>query len=161
MDYNRKLAESLLIGLKNEIRIIELYTKSADCEISEEIRTEIKNITADEKRHLDMLSSMFEKKVGRHIDRKKLSDDSLKTISKLSEDSSPLHLLDLANGYEEREYEHYKKSLEEFKDDNDLKNMFLHLVKDEEAHLEILAKERKALLGQPFDEFELDLYVRE
>ena len=161
MDYNRKLAESLLVAMKNEIRVIELYTKSVDCQISEESRTKIKNVTADEKRHLDMLNSMFGKKIGRRIDREKLSSDSLKSISKLSEDSSPLHLLDLANGYEEREYEHYKKAIEEFKDDNDLKKMFLHLVKDEEAHLEILVKERKAILGQPFDDFELDLYVRE
>ena len=95
------------------------------------------------------------------IINQKLKNDSLKSINKLSEDLSPLHLFDLAKGDEERGYEHYKKALEEFKDDNELKNMFLHLVKDEEAHLEILIKERKALLGQPFDEFELDLYVRE
>ena len=68
MDYNRKLAECLLVGMKNEIRVIELYTKSVDCEISEESRSNIKNVTADEKRHLDMLNSVFEKKVGR--DRK-------------------------------------------------------------------------------------------
>ncbi len=161
VEYGKKLEESLLIGMKNEICVIELYKKSVKCEISEESRANIKTVTADEIRHLEMLQSMFEKKTGKHIDRDKLSSDSLKSIQKVAGDSSPLHLLDLAKGYEERECDHYKNALEEFKDDGDLKNLFSHLVKDEEAHLEILVKERKALLKQPFDDFELDLYVRE
>ncbi|RMF97778.1 MAG: hypothetical protein D6734_01375 [Candidatus Schekmanbacteria bacterium] len=158
---NEKLAKTLIVGMKNEIRVIELYSQSVKLEISDESRSNIKDITADERKHLDMLNSIFEKKLGKHIDRDKLNDDSLKAISKLSNDSSPLHILDLAKGYEERELVHYKNAFEEYGDDKELSGLFSHLVKDEEAHLEVLEKERKALLGHPFDEFELDLYVRE
>ncbi|MBI5376428.1 MAG: hypothetical protein HZA77_13425 [Candidatus Schekmanbacteria bacterium] len=160
-DSFKSLAEALIIAMKNEIRVIELYTHCLKRDLSEQSRESIKAVTRDEERHMKMLSEVFEKKIGKKIDGAKLKDHSLKAIKNLTLEPYSIHIIDVAMGYEHREKDHFIKAQKVYGSDADINALFVQLIADEEAHINVLEKERKAVLGLPFEEFELDFYVRE
>lgn len=160
-DDEKRLAQALIIAMKNEIRVIELYSQCLKRDITKESRANVEIVVKDEERHMKMLKEFFEKKLQKKLDVAKLKDDSLSSIKNMSIEPFSVHLVDVAIGYEHREKNHFEKTLSAFGNDPDLKELFDVLISDEVAHIEILEKERKAFMGQAFDDFELDLYVRE
>ena len=160
-DDEKRLAQALIIGMKNEIRVIELYSQCLRCDITKESRANVEVVVKDEERHMEMLKEFFEKKLGKKLDVTKLKDDSLSSIKNMSVEPFSVHLIDVAMGYEHREKNHFEKTLVAFGSDPELKELFDKLIEDEVSHIDILEKERKAYMGQVFDDFDLDLYVRE
>ncbi|RMF97779.1 MAG: hypothetical protein D6734_01380 [Candidatus Schekmanbacteria bacterium] len=160
-DDEKKLAQALIIAMKNEIRVIELYSQCLKRDITSDSRSNIEVVVKDEERHMKMLKEFFEKKLQKKLDVSKLKDDSLSSIKNMVIEPYSAHLIDVAMGYEHREKNHFEKTLASFGSDPELKELFDKLIEDEVSHIEVLEKERKAIMGQAFDDFELDLYVRE
>ena len=160
-DDEKRLAQALIVAMKNEIRVIELYSQCLKRDITKESRANVEVVVKDEERHMKMLKEFFEKKLGKKLDIAKLKDDSLSSIKNMAIEPFSVHLIDVAMGYEHRERNHFEKTLAAFGGDPALKELFDELISDEVAHIDILEKERKAVMGQAFDDFELDLYVRE
>lgn len=160
-DKKQMLAKSLIAHMTNEMLIIELYTRSLKLQLKKNIRESIESATKDEKQHLEMLSDMFQKRIGKEVDDSKLKDIVFKTFKNISSEPSPLHILDIALGYEHREKNYLEQSRQNFAEDKELNKLFTHIIEDEEEHVMILEKERKATLGLPFDDFELDFCLRE
>ena len=156
----KKITEALIIAMKNELRVIELYSNCAKRELAEDSKKNLKVLIKDEERHMHLLKEAFEKTLDKKLDTSKLKNVSLKTVKVIKDDPSYLHIVDIAIGYEKTEKEHFEKS-EAALNIKELKDLFKSLIIDEQNHLDILEKERKSILGQPFDEYELDLYVRE
>jgi len=155
-----KISKALIIGIKNEIRVIELYSQYVKRDASSESKKEVKNLIKDEERHAKLLKEAFEKTLDKKLNTSKIKDDSLKAVEIVKNDPSYLHIIDIAIGYEKREKAHFEKSEKEISD-KELKELFNTLAKEEQGHIEVLEHERKAALGLPYDEYELDLYVRE
>lgn len=156
----KKITEALIIAMKNELRVIELYSNCARRKLDEDSIKNLKVLIKDEERHMRLLKEAFEKTLSKKLDTSKLKDVSLKAVEVIKDDPSYLHIVDIAIGYEKTEKAHFEKS-ETAIDIKELKDLLKSLIIDEQNHLDILEKERKSILRQPFDEFELDLYVRE
>jgi len=156
----KKIAEALIIAMKNELRVIELYTNCVKRDFEEDTKRNLRNLIRDEERHMHLLKEAFEKTLGKKLDTSKLKDASLKDIELIKDDPSSLHIIDIAIGYEKTEKSHFEKSESEL-EEKELKELFRSLAGEEQGHLDILEKERKAAMALPFDEYELDLYVRE
>ena len=156
----KKIAEALIIAMKNEMRVIELYTNCEERDFGPDSKKKIRNLVKDEERHLKLLKDAFEKSLNKKLDSSKLKDASLKEIETIKGDPSSLHIIDIAIGYEKTEKAHFEKS-EGILQDKELKDLFKAFIKDEQGHIDILEKERQAAVGAPFDEYEIELYVRE
>ena len=156
----KKIVEALIIAMKNELRVIELYSNCAKRDLNEDSKKNVKVLIKDEENHMRLLKEAFEKILNRKLDTSKLKDASLKTVKVIKDDPSYLHIVDIAIGYEKTEKAHFEKS-EAALDIKELKDLFKFLIIEEQKHLDILEKERKVAGGHPFEEFELDFYVRE
>ncbi len=155
------IAESLVSALSNEIRVIELYSKCLRHEISDDMRDVISAVINAKKRHMRMLSDFFEKKFSRKLDDAKIKELSLENVRSLSFEQYTLHLLDVALGYQSRGKDHLERSIDDFSDYDDVKALFSKLIDEEEEHIALIEKEIKAERGKPFNDFELDSFVRE
>ncbi|RMF94474.1 MAG: hypothetical protein D6734_07640 [Candidatus Schekmanbacteria bacterium] len=155
------LAESLITALANEIRVIELYSKCLKHEISDDMKDVISAIINAKKRHMKMLSDFFEKKFNKKLDDSKIKELSLENIKSLAFEQYTLHLLDVALGYQTRGKDHLERSAQNFSDYKDVQALFTKLIEEEEEYIAMIEKEIKAEQGKPFNDFELDLFVRE
>lgn len=155
------LAESLVSALSNEIRVIEIYSRCLKHEISEDMRDVISAVIKAKERHMKMLSDFFEQKFSRKLDDSKIKDLSLENIKNLSFGPYTLHLLDVALGYQGRGKDYLEQSIVDFPEYDDVKALFSKLIREEEQYIEVIEKEMKAEHGKPFDDFELDSFVRE
>ena len=154
---NPKIVAALELAIPAEIAAADLYVRLVDKATNEDTRKLFQSLTADERRHRQLLEARYQTEAGRAYAAGPVRQ--LRLPADASEMLWPAALTLAING-EADAHEAYVKSASS-ETDPGARAMYEILAEDEAGHRRLLEAEYAARLGQPFSDYELESWVRE
>ena len=157
----KNIIELMKNAVHSEIDSQGFYQEAVKCTKRDEAKKMFKRLIDDEKRHERILTERY---TGLTKDplpsmepHKKRIDMARKIVKGRT---TEVDALKIAINKERWTHNNYLEMADNVKD-KDLEDVLQLLAQDELGHEQILVAEYRAFTNQPFDEYELDLYVRE
>ncbi|OGL39741.1 MAG: hypothetical protein A3C43_05080 [Candidatus Schekmanbacteria bacterium RIFCSPHIGHO2_02_FULL_38_11] len=137
------------------------YKEAAKCTKKKEAKRVFNLLEGDEKRHEKILTERHKSLTSDPLPEMKPRAKWIKMARNMVESkTNQIDALRIAINAERKAHNHYMKMADKA-EDKLLEEVMELLAQDERGHEQILVAEYRALTHQPFDDYELDLYVRE
>lgn len=148
-------------AIHSEIDSQGFYNEAAKCTKKKEVKGIFKSLEGDEKRHEKILIERYKSLTKDPLPEMKPRSKWIKTAKDMvKSETNQIDALRIAINAERKAHNHYLEMADKA-EDKLLEEVLELLAQDERGHEQILVAEYRALTHQPFDDYELDLYVRE
>ncbi len=137
------------------------YNEAAKCTKRKETKGTFKRLEKDEIRHEKILTERYKSLTKDPLPKMEPRAKIIKMAKNMvKSETNLIEALKIAINTERKAYNHYMKMADKSADKL-LEEVLELLAQDERGHEQILVAEYRAYTHQPFDDFDLDLYVRE
>jgi len=157
----KDLTKLIKDAIHSEIDSQGFYKEATKCAKRLDAKKMFKRLVGDEKRHEKILTERYKDLTKDPLPPMKPRKKWITIAREMVESrTNEIDALKIAINKERKAHNHFLEMADKVKDKL-LEEVLELLAQDELGHEKILVAEYRALTNQPFDEYELDLYVRE